>query len=227
MNGNNNTSTEAVPYQSCDDNESVNANDDMSISAVPYESMDDGSIFSIPQKPNLRKFANVSEDNEYENGYDSDGEIGPFFEEVMEEDAMDAYYIESADNFTAKSSAAPLPAEPTPTLTTTEKISTEASPASLPAEPTPTPTTTKKRGDALCACLDKCEILGHRSLSTQKCSYCQLNIHGICGVQNPKGDSSVTYSQFLSVATISKILHRLKLTSQMVQMIHQQQQFNT
>ena len=42
VNANENTSTEAVPYQSCDDNESVNANDDMSISAVPYESMDNG-----------------------------------------------------------------------------------------------------------------------------------------------------------------------------------------
>ena len=53
---------------------------------------------------------------------------------------MDAYYIKSADNFTAESSTAPLPKEPTPTLTTTGKRSTEASTAPLPAEPKPTPT---------------------------------------------------------------------------------------
>ena len=65
MNANYNTSTETVPYESCDDNEYVNENDDMSIVAVPYESIDDGSISSIPQQPKLRKFTNVSEDNEY------------------------------------------------------------------------------------------------------------------------------------------------------------------
>ena len=38
-------------------------------------------------------------------------------------------------------------------------------------------------------------MIGHVSLSTHKCQYCQLNIHGICGVQKPKGYSSVAYSQ--------------------------------
>ena len=112
----------------------------------------------------------------------------------MDEDDMDASYIESTDNFTAEALTAPLPAEPTPTLTTTEKTITEASTAPLPAEPTPTQTTTEKRGDVLCACLDKCAIIGHRALSTHKFPYCHLNIHGISGVQKPKGDSSVTYS---------------------------------
>ena len=65
VNANYNIRTEAVPYDLCDDNESVNTNDDMSIEAVPYESMDDGSISIIPQQPKLRKFTNVSEDNEY------------------------------------------------------------------------------------------------------------------------------------------------------------------
>ena len=51
----------------------MNANYDMSIAAAPYESMDDSSIYSIPQQPKLRKFTNVLEDNEYKNGYDSDG----------------------------------------------------------------------------------------------------------------------------------------------------------
>ena len=36
-------------------------------------------------------------------------------------------------------------------------------------------------------------MLGHRALSNNKFPYCQLNIHVICGVQKPKGDSSVTY----------------------------------
>ena len=81
MNANNDTSAEAVPYKSCDDNEYVNANDYMIISAVPYESRDDGSISSIPQQPKLRKFTNVSEDNEYKNGCDSDGKIGPFLKQ--------------------------------------------------------------------------------------------------------------------------------------------------
>ena len=123
----------------------------MSISAVPYHSMDDDSISIISQQPNLRKFTNVSEDNEYENGCDSDGEIGPFFEAVMDKYYMDASYIESADNFTKESSTSSLSSEPTPTLTTTEKRSTEESTQPLPAEPTPIPTTTEKRGDLLCA----------------------------------------------------------------------------
>ena len=75
----------------------------------------------------------MSKDNEYESGCDGDGKIGPFFELVMDEGAMDASYIESTDNFTAEASTAPLPTEPTPTLTTTEKRSTEASTATLPA----------------------------------------------------------------------------------------------
>ena len=41
------------------------------------------------------------EDNEYENVWDCDGKIGPFFEAVMNEDTMDASYIKSADNFTS------------------------------------------------------------------------------------------------------------------------------
>ena len=90
VNANDDTSPESAPYESCDVNEYVNANDDMSIAAVTYESMDDGSIYSIPQQPKLRKFTNVSEYNEYENGWDNDGEIGPFFEAVMDEDDMDA-----------------------------------------------------------------------------------------------------------------------------------------
>ena len=86
---------------------------------------------------------------------------------------MDASYIESDDNFTAEASIAPLPAEQTTTLTKTEKISTEASTAPLTAKPIPTTTTNEKGGDVLCACLDKCAILGHRELSTNKCMYCQ------------------------------------------------------
>ena len=38
-------------------------------------------------------------------------------------------------------------------------------------------------------------MIGHRALSTHKCPYFQLSVHGICGIQNPKGYSSVTYSQ--------------------------------
>ena len=86
----------------------------------------------------------MSEDNKYENGCDSDGKIGPFLEAVMDEDAMNASYIEPADNFNAEASAASLPEELAPTITTTEKRSTEASTASLHAEPTLNPTTTEK-----------------------------------------------------------------------------------
>ena len=63
--------------------------DYMGIAAVPYESIDDGSISSITQQPKLSKFTNVSKDNEYENRCDSDGKIGPFFEAVVDKDAMD------------------------------------------------------------------------------------------------------------------------------------------
>ena len=38
-------------------------------------------------------------------------------------------------------------------------------------------------------------MLGNRALSINKFPYCQLNIHGICGVQKTKGYSSVTHSQ--------------------------------
>ena len=58
----------------------MNANDDISTEAVPYEVMD-FSIYSIPQQPKLRKSTNVSEDNKYKNGCDSDGEIGLFFKQ--------------------------------------------------------------------------------------------------------------------------------------------------
>ena len=158
----------------------------------------------------------MSEDNKYENGCDSDGKIGPFLEAVMDEDAMNASYIEPADNFNAEASAASLPEELAPTITTTEKRSTETSTPPLLAEPTPTLTTTEIRGDVLCASLDKCEMLDHRAFSTHKCPYCQLNIHGMCGVQNPKGDSSVTYSYICFRCCKKQILHRLKLTFKIV-----------
>ena len=41
----------------------------------------------------------------------------------------------------------------------------------LPAEPTPAPTKTEKRGDVLRACLDKCAMIGHRALYTNKYPY--------------------------------------------------------
>ena len=74
----------------------------MNISVVLYELMDDSSISSISQQSKIRKFTNVLEDNEYENGYDSDGKIGPFYEAVMNEDAMYASYIEYANKFTSE-----------------------------------------------------------------------------------------------------------------------------
>ena len=61
---------------------------------------------------------------------------------MINEDAMYASYIKYADKFTAEASTAPLPAEPTQTLTTTEKRSTKASTAPLPEEPTSNTTTT-------------------------------------------------------------------------------------
>ena len=63
--------------------------------------MYDGSISSIPQQPKLRKFTNVSEDNKYENGCDTESKTGPFFEALMDECSMYASYIEYADNFNA------------------------------------------------------------------------------------------------------------------------------
>ena len=86
----------------------------------------------------------MSKENGYENGCDSDGKIGPFFEAVMDDNATYSSYIESTDNFTAEALTVPLPAYPIPTLTTTKKRTIEASTAPLPAEPTPTPATTEK-----------------------------------------------------------------------------------
>ena len=56
---------------------------DVSIENVPYKMMDDGSMSSVPRMPSLRSFKNINENNDYEDGYDSDGEIGPFFNAVV------------------------------------------------------------------------------------------------------------------------------------------------
>ena len=63
------------------ENESENV--DVSVAAVQYETLDDGSITSIPEQPELRKLTNVSETNDYDDGCDSDGEIGPFYDAVV------------------------------------------------------------------------------------------------------------------------------------------------
>ena len=140
------------------ENESENV--DVSVVAVQYETLDDGSITSIPEQPELRKLTNVSETNDYDDGCDSDGEIGPFYDAVVNELEIDNAYVEY----------------------TIDEIKP---PPHLPPVPI----------DVLCACLDRCVMPGLRAFSTHKCAICKLNIHGICGVPNPSGDESVTYSQ--------------------------------
>ena len=45
--------------------------------------------------------------------------------------------------------------------------------------------------------------------STHNCPYCQKNIHGICGVSNPKGDSGITYSQICFSCAEKEAEHNL------------------
>ena len=45
--------------------------------------------------PSLQSFKNINENNDYEDGYNSDGEIGPFFNAVVGENAMDKAYVKN------------------------------------------------------------------------------------------------------------------------------------
>ena len=150
---------------------------DVSVAAIPYETLDDGSISSIPEQPELRKFINVSETNNHDDGCDSDGELGPFYDAVVNEMEMDNAYVESNLNEIEPLPPPPPPLPPPPPPPQVENV--------------PTPVAI----DVLCACLDRCMMPGLRAAATHKCPVCKLNIHGICGVPNPVGDTSITYSQ--------------------------------
>jgi hypothetical protein len=64
------------------ENESVTA--PVSTSNVAYQAATDGAYLSIPETVGLRGINCLNEDA-HENGYDSDGEMGPFFDAVTEE----------------------------------------------------------------------------------------------------------------------------------------------
>ena len=70
------------------------ANEEMSEVSVPSRAVpiatavpEDATNIVLPATPPLRSFRNMNEDM-FEEGYDSDGEIGPFFDQVMIEDAL-------------------------------------------------------------------------------------------------------------------------------------------
>ena len=83
------------PLDSNDAVQKQSENVNVSVAAVPYETLDDGSITSIPAQPELRKFTNVSETNDHDDGCDSDGELGPFYDVVLDEAEIDDAYVES------------------------------------------------------------------------------------------------------------------------------------
>ena len=50
-----------------------------SVENVAYERLEDNTTTSIPMQPSLRVFQGITEEATFEDGGDSDGEIGPFF----------------------------------------------------------------------------------------------------------------------------------------------------
>ena len=112
------------PLGSDDTVQDQSENVDVSVAAVPYETLNDGLITSIPAQPEIRKFTNVSETNGHDDGCDSDGELGPFYDAVLDEAEIDNAYVESTID--------------------------EIEPLLLPPQPPPPPDVV----DILCACLD-------------------------------------------------------------------------
>ena len=67
---------------------------DVSVENVGYERLEDQTTTSIPAQPSLRVFRGIHEDATFENGEDSDGEIGPFLDAVEHEASIDELYDE-------------------------------------------------------------------------------------------------------------------------------------
>ena len=61
---------------------------------VGYERLENATITSIPEQPSLRILNGIYEDATFENGEDSDGEVGPFLDAVVNEADMDELYDE-------------------------------------------------------------------------------------------------------------------------------------
>ena len=66
-----------------------------SVENVDYERLEDNTTTSIPMQPSLRLFQGITEEANFEDGEDSDGEIGPFFDAVEREESMDDAYDEN------------------------------------------------------------------------------------------------------------------------------------
>ena len=59
-----------------------------------YERLDDQTFTSIPAQPSLKVFKGIHKNTTFENGEDSDGEIGPFFDAIEREVSIDELYDE-------------------------------------------------------------------------------------------------------------------------------------
>ena len=56
---------------------------------MPYEKLENDATTSIPKISSLRVFRGISEEATFEDGEDSDGEIGPLLDTVENEQHMD------------------------------------------------------------------------------------------------------------------------------------------
>ena len=61
---------------------------------MAYERLEDNTTTSIPIQPSLQLFQGITEEATFEDGEDSGGEIGPFFDAVEHEESMDDAYDE-------------------------------------------------------------------------------------------------------------------------------------
>ena len=67
-------------------------NVEINVENMGYERLGNVTITSIPERPSLRVFKGIYEDDTFENGEDDDGEIGPFLDAVVNEADMDELY---------------------------------------------------------------------------------------------------------------------------------------
>jgi hypothetical protein len=86
---------EASPLTASTNNESSREDNScvrapVSTSNAPYQAATDGAYLSVPESIGLRNIACLNKDA-HDLGYDSDGEIGPFFDAVAEEQPFEAY----------------------------------------------------------------------------------------------------------------------------------------
>ena len=91
----------------------VCANEEVSEVSVPTRAVpiattvsEDATHIGLPATPPLRSFKNMNEDM-FEEGYDSDGEIGPFFYQVMIEGAL----VSAEEDISGEESAPSTPQE--------------------------------------------------------------------------------------------------------------------